>query len=99
VFNSHETGSHDRDPAVLEGVWRGHWTIENRVHYVHDVTMGEDAGQAHTGSTPQALAAVRNALLALLRSRGWTNIADALRHYAASLDAALELIGVRPARL
>src|SRR3954464_12305305 len=44
----------------LEKIWHGHWTIENRNHYVRDVTMGEDAGQAHTGSTAQALAACRN---------------------------------------
>ncbi len=86
-------------PEVLEGLWRGHWRIENQVHYVRDVTMGEDAGQASRGSTAQALAAVRNALLGLLRHARWTNIADALRTYAASLDAALQLIGATPARL
>ncbi len=73
--------------------------VENQVHYVRDVTMGEDAGQASRGSTAQALAAVRNALLGLLRHARWTNIADALRTYAASLDAALQLIGATPARL
>ena len=86
-------------PAQGEGFWRGHWTIENRTHYVRDVTMGEDAGQAYRGSTPQALAALRNGLLTLLRCRGWTNIADALRTYAASLPEALKLIGVLPAGL
>ena len=86
-------------PAELERFWRGHWTIENRVHYVRDVSLGEDAGQAATGSTPQALAAVRNGVLALLRWAGWTNVADALRTYAASLPAALTLIGATPGRL
>ena len=90
---------HAATPAQVEGVWRGHWTIENRTHYVRDVTMGEDAGQAYRGSTPQALAALRNALLTLLRWRGWTNIADALRTYAASLAEALKLIGALPAGL
>ena len=61
--------------------------------------MGEDAGQTYRGSTPQALAAVRNAILPLLRCTGWTNIADALRTYAASLVDALKLIGALPARL
>ena len=86
-------------PAELEALWRGHWTIEKRVHYVRDVSMGEDAGQAARGSTPQALAAVRNGVLALLRWAGWTNVADALRTYAASLPAALTLIGATPGRL
>ncbi len=50
-------------PKALEALWRGHWNIENRVHYVRDVTMGEDAGQAYTGSTPQALATLRNCII------------------------------------
>lgn len=83
----------------LEALWRGHWTIENRVHRVRDVTMGEDACQIHTTDAPQVLAALRNAILNVLRSRGWTNIADAFRHYAASVSRALDLIGATPARL
>jgi predicted transposase YbfD/YdcC len=86
-------------PAQLEALWRGHWTIENRVHYVRDVTWGEDAGQAWTGSTPRALAALRNASLSLFRARGWTSIADALRHHAAGLERALTLIGAAPTGL
>lgn len=50
---------------------RGHWSIENKVHYVRDVTMGEDASQAHVGNTPQAMAALRNALIGLVRRAGW----------------------------
>jgi predicted transposase YbfD/YdcC len=82
--------------AQLECVWRGHWTIENCNHYVRDVTMGEDAGQAHTGSTAQALAAWRNGILIVLRRAGWRNIADAVRAYAASVHNALDLIGAVP---
>lgn len=84
---------------ILEGLWRGHWTIENQVHYPRDVTFHEDQGQAYRGSTPQALAALRNALLSLLRSVGWTNIADALRHYGANVHEALHLIGALSLRL
>jgi predicted transposase YbfD/YdcC len=83
----------------LELLWRRHWTIENRDHYVRDVTMGEDACQVHTGHAAHALAALRNAVLSLLRWKGWTNIAAAIRHYAASVLRSLELIGAVPARL
>lgn len=82
--------------AQLETLWRGHWTIENRVHYIRDVTMGEDRCQMHIGNTPQALAALRNAILNLLRKEGWLNIADALRYYGASVQRALNLIGAAP---
>ena len=82
-------------PLDVEGWWRGHWTIENRVHYVRDVTMGEDGHQMHTGQAPQALAALRNTLLTLLRGAGWTNIAAALRHFANVPTEALQFIGAR----
>lgn len=86
-------GPDEARAAELEALWRGHWTIENRKHYVRDVTMGEDHGQAYCGSTPQALASLRNVLIDLMRKEGWTNLADALRHYGASVPRVLALIG------
>jgi predicted transposase YbfD/YdcC len=80
-------------PKHLEQLWRGHWTIENRDHYVRDETMGEDRGQVHTGNAPQALAALRNGILTALRYRGWHNIAEAMRHFGASVQRALTLVG------
>ena len=80
--------------AQLEQFWRGHWAIENRVHYVRDVTLGEDGQQLHTGHAPQVLATVRNALLNLVRATGWTNMAAAFRHYSYAPTAALRLLGV-----
>jgi len=76
----------------LEAFWRGHWTIENKVHYVRDVTLGEDACQMHKGSAPRALAALKNALLTALRHCGWTNIAAALRYYGAFACRALAFL-------
>jgi hypothetical protein len=69
--------------ATLLGWVRGHWGIENRLHYVRDVTMGEDASRIRSGSGPQALAALRNAAISQLRSDGVTNIAAGLRRNAA----------------
>jgi predicted transposase YbfD/YdcC len=87
-------GWHQADAAHLEQLWRGHWTIENRCHYVRDETMGEDRGRAHRGHTPEALATLRNALIGQLRADGWTNIAAALRHYGSSVVKAFALLGV-----
>lgn len=75
---------------------REHWHIENRLHYVRDVTLGEDASQVRSGAAPQVLAALRNAVLGLLRQHGYTNIAAALRHFAWSPGAALCLLGLHP---
>lgn len=84
------------DAAQLEQLWRGHWTIENRVHYVRDVSLGEDACRIHTGNAPHALTVLRNALIALVRAAGWAYMPDALRHYGANLVRALRFVGAIP---
>jgi predicted transposase YbfD/YdcC len=80
-------------PIHIEFFWRGHWTIENRDHYVRDETMGEDRCQAHCGSSAQALAALRNGILSMFRYEGWENIAAAIRHFGSSVQKALSIIG------
>jgi predicted transposase YbfD/YdcC len=66
-------------PADL-GTWtRSEWHIENRVHYIRDVTLREDAHQARTGNGPAVFAALRNTSIGYHRSNGETNIARATR--------------------
>jgi predicted transposase YbfD/YdcC len=81
-------------PQQLEQFWRGHWTIENRLHYVRDETLREDHCQVHSGQAPRALAVFRNAIVSLLRFHGWSNIAAATRCYAADPQRALHLFGL-----
>jgi predicted transposase YbfD/YdcC len=83
-------------PARLLSIWRGHWAIENRLHYVRDVTLGEDASQVRSGSAPRVLAALRNATIALLRNAGATNVAAAVRAAGWQAGAALRLLGLSP---
>ena len=80
--------------AQLLRIVREHWHIENRSHWVRDVTFGEDASQVRCGSRPQVMAALRNTVIALLRLTGATNLAAARRYYAANPVAALALIGL-----
>jgi predicted transposase YbfD/YdcC len=79
--------------AQTEQVWRQHWTIENTVHYVRDVSLGEDAGRMRAGNAVAALATLRNVLMALLRCEGWPSLPTACRHFAAHPQLALQLIG------
>lgn len=58
------------DPHALLQLSRDHWQIENGLHYVRDVTFGEDACRVRSGSAPRALADIRNAALTLIRQTG-----------------------------
>lgn len=82
-------------PSQLLALNRGHWCIENRLHWVRDVTFDEDRSQVRKGHGPQVLAAMRNFVISLLRrisTRPRTSIATAMRHFAASPALALALI-------
>ena len=61
---------------------RGHWGIENRLHWVRDVSLGEDACRANVGHSPQNLAAFRNVSLLLSRLSGVNEILSTLRDFA-----------------
>ncbi len=82
----------DASAETLLKLRRQHWTIENKVHWVRDVVLGEDASQARTGRLPQVMAALRNTALALLRFDGHTKIAETLRFFAAKPKLAVKLI-------
>lgn len=78
--------------AALLKLARDHWSIENGVHRVRDVSMGEDACTVSSGNAPQVLAVLRNAAITLIRQSGLDNVAKALRSFAAHPLAALGLL-------
>jgi predicted transposase YbfD/YdcC len=82
------------DPAHIASLLRGHWEIENRLHWVRDVTYGEDHSRLRTGTAPRAMASLRNLTISALRASGWTNIAQALRHMARDTTRPLTLLGI-----
>lgn len=73
---------------------RGHWGIENRAHYVRDVTYDEDRSQLRTGSAPQVMATMRNTAISLLRLAGWTNIKQATEKLSRRLNQLLALLSI-----
>jgi predicted transposase YbfD/YdcC len=80
------------DAAGLGKLIRGHWEIENRLHHVRDVTFGEDASRVRKGSSPQVLAALRNAAVHLLNGVKATSRAAARRRFATRPHEALRLV-------
>ncbi|WP_311445630.1 ISAs1 family transposase [Frankia nepalensis] len=84
--------THQASPALLAALARGHWTVENQLHWVRDVTYDEDHHRARTGNAPQVMASLRNLAITILRLTGASNIAHALRHHARHPERPLETI-------
>jgi len=81
------------DAASLSSHWRAHWGIES-LHWVRDVSFGEDKCQVKLGHAPQNLAAFRNAAISLLRFSGHQEIASTLRHFARNSLKLLTFLGI-----
>ncbi len=83
-------------PARLAALVRDYWGIENKRHYVRDVTFREDRSRLRTGSAPQILACLRNLVITLLHRAGHNAIAAARQHFAAHPAPALAFLVCPP---
>ena len=81
------------DAERLLRLTRGHWGIENGLHYRRDVTMGEDASRVRKGVGPQVMAALRNSIIHALSDVG-PNLAAAMRRLNNCLSQALCFLGL-----
>ena len=81
-------------PERLLKLKRGHWTIENGLHYVKDVTMGEDKSMTHCDNGPKIMAALRNTAVSLLRHAGFSTLAARMRYNSTHPQAALEVLSL-----
>jgi predicted transposase YbfD/YdcC len=86
------TSDRDADPATLAAWARRHREIENRLHWVRDVTHQEDKSPVRTGNAPRVMASLRSLAISLLRLDGQTNIAAANRHHARDPQRTLKLL-------
>ena len=82
----------EASPRRLLELVRGHWGIENCLHWVRDVTFDEDRCQIRSGAAPQVMAALRNLVIGLLRRGGASNIAAALRTLAGQPQRAIAFV-------
>jgi hypothetical protein len=93
VYGLTSLGHLQASPARLADYVRGHWGIE-ALHHIRDATFAEDACQVRTGNAPRTMATLRNLAVGILRLRGQTNIAAALRHNARDATRPLALLGI-----
>ena len=79
-------------PAQLAAIIRGHWAIEDRLHWVRDMDFDEDRSQVRTASGPRVMASLRNLVITILRLAGAGSIAAALRYHARRPSRPLQTI-------
>jgi predicted transposase YbfD/YdcC len=72
--------------AALLGRVRGHWQIENALHYRRDVSLDEEASLARMGQAPHVLATLNNFICGLTAQAGVSNLAALQRAMAAAVD-------------
>jgi predicted transposase YbfD/YdcC len=86
------TSDSGAEPATLAAWVRGHWEIENKLHWVRDVTYQEDKSLVRTGNAPRVMATLRSLAISLLRLDGHANIAAANHHHARDPQRTLKLL-------
>jgi predicted transposase YbfD/YdcC len=84
------------DARRLLMVRRGHWSIENQLHYPKDVSMNEDRSLVHKDQGPMILAILRDSALNLIHLAGCRTIASRLRAFADNPAAAVALVTQSP---
>lgn len=71
---------------------RGHWSIENSLHYVKDKTLKEDASRIRTGNAPENISLIKNFILNIFRKNNYHNIAQAIRLISNDISQMMRLI-------
>ena len=84
----------EASPQRLLSLVRGEWEIENRLHYVRDMTYDEDRSQVRKGNRPQVMAGIRNLAISLMRLAGADSISAATRYLGRRLERPLRLLGL-----
>ncbi|MDO4899374.1 ISAs1 family transposase [Actinomyces sp.] len=86
----------DAQPETVAAWIQGHWAIENRLHWVRDVTYDEDRHQLRTGSGPQVMATLTNLAISLIHTLyddpTTTGIASANRSMTRKPSKAIKLL-------
>jgi predicted transposase YbfD/YdcC len=80
-------------PADLARYVREQWSIES-LHWIRDTLYQEDKSQVRTRSGPRAMAALRNLAIGALRMAGRTDITEATRWAARSMDRPFTILGL-----
>jgi predicted transposase YbfD/YdcC len=84
------------DAAALMARIRVHWGIENRLHWVKDVVLQEDAASIQQSAPASLMAILRNLVVSLFRAHGYPSIVKAIDLLSHDFDRLLPMPGISP---
>lgn len=94
VFGVTSLLANEANPQRILEANRGHWTIENRLHYVRDMTYDEDRSHVRTSNEPRVMATLRNVAISLMRLAKADSIASATRHIGRRIKRPFRMLGL-----
>ncbi len=97
VFVITSLSAREATPEHLAGYVRAHWAIENKIHWVRDVTYREDSSRVRTAHRPRVMVTLRNLAVGLIRQAGHTKIAATIRKIKQDPHLLLAILGLHPA--
>ncbi|MEK7432432.1 MAG: ISAs1 family transposase [Cyanobacteriota bacterium] len=95
IFGLSSLSKAKADAKSIFSMLRSHWSIENRSHWVRDVTYDEDRSQVKDSKIAEFMALFRNIAIGLIRFDGFVNISKANKFYASNPILALPLLTMK----
>ena len=86
------TGTGQASPALFAGLIRGHWTVENNIHWLRDAVGFEDRCRSRDPNAACVLALLRTALIAPLRAAGHLSLTHAMENFARNPSLAVTIL-------
>jgi predicted transposase YbfD/YdcC len=83
----------DRAVFFANGI-RGHWSIENRLHYVKDVNLHEDTSGIKNPDAASNLSLLRNIAINIIRQNDFESIKDGAIFFISNVKKLLKIIAV-----
>lgn len=97
IRQSHETAYYISDIVSDRAKYfarhiRDHWGIENRLHWMKDVIMKEDASKIKKGAAPENFSIMRNIVCNIFRARGFDSVKYAIELNANNFKELFDII-------
>lgn len=82
----------NEDAQTLNQGIRGHWSIENKLHWVKDVVFKEDKSKISSGQAPQNISTIKNWVISIFKRKKYASATKTIRYVANDFDKMFNLL-------